>query len=115
MEHDGRAFAADERDGHHHLPAGMASVHVRVLVTWLAIFPMVTMGMYLLAVVGVDWAPVLKALVLTAVVVPTAVYLVVPRLLRGHSALARRRTRRSAARSARRRRRATSRSKGSTS
>ena len=57
------------------------SVHVRALATWVTIFPLVALGMTLMAPVSVDWHPVLRALVLTAVVVPLAVYLVVPRVL----------------------------------
>lgn len=66
------------------------SVHVRAVVTWLAIFPLVAIGMMLLAPFSESWHPVLRALVLTAVVVPLAVYVVVPRLLRGYGALRRR-------------------------
>lgn len=61
------------------LPA--PSVHVRAAVTWLAIFPMVALGMTAMAPFTVGWHPVLRALVLTAFVVPAAVYVVVPRLL----------------------------------
>lgn len=67
------------------------SVHVRAVVTWLAIFPLVSIGMLLLAPVSESWHPILRALVLTAVVVPLAVYVVVPRLLGAYGALARRR------------------------
>ncbi|MET0854614.1 MAG: hypothetical protein ABWY30_08280 [Microterricola sp.] len=70
------------------------SVHVRVVITWLAIFPLVAIGMLILAPISEGWNPVLRALVLTAVVVPLAVYLVVPRLMRAHGALMRRRGRR---------------------
>jgi hypothetical protein len=38
-----------------------------------------------------SWHPVLRALALTLVVVPTAVYLVVPRMMKAHASLARRR------------------------
>lgn len=57
------------------------SVHVRAIVTWIAIFPLVAIGMTAMAPFTEDWHPVLRALVLTAVVVPLAVYVVVPRLL----------------------------------
>jgi antibiotic biosynthesis monooxygenase (ABM) superfamily enzyme len=69
------------------------SVHVRVAITWLAIFPLVAIGMLALAPISEDWNPVLRALVLTVVVVPLAVYVVVPRLMRAHGALMRRRQR----------------------
>ncbi|MCJ1697748.1 hypothetical protein MT349_18350 [Rathayibacter caricis] len=84
MEHDGKARAADEIDSHHRR-AGVASVHVRALVTWLAIFPLVAIGMTLLSFVADDWPPVLRALVLTGVVVPLTVYQIVPRLLHLHA------------------------------
>jgi antibiotic biosynthesis monooxygenase (ABM) superfamily enzyme len=85
--HDGKAYAADETDRTHHRPGNVASVHVRVIVTWLAIFPMVAVGMTLLGLFADAWPPVLRALVLTAVVVPTAVYLLVPRMLRAELAM----------------------------
>jgi antibiotic biosynthesis monooxygenase (ABM) superfamily enzyme len=58
------------------------SVHIRALLTWLTIFPLVALGMTVMAPVSADWHPVLRALVLTGVIVPLAVYLIVPRLLR---------------------------------
>jgi antibiotic biosynthesis monooxygenase (ABM) superfamily enzyme len=57
------------------------SVHVRALATWITIFPLVALGMTLMAPISIDWHPVLRALVLTLIVVPLAVYLVVPRIL----------------------------------
>ncbi|KRE53132.1 hypothetical protein ASG92_06165 [Arthrobacter sp. Soil736] len=68
------------------------SVHVRVVVTWLAIFPLVALGMTAIAPISEGWHPVLRSLVLTLVVVPLAVYVVVPRLLAGYGALRRRTT-----------------------
>jgi antibiotic biosynthesis monooxygenase (ABM) superfamily enzyme len=65
--------------------------HVRAVITWLAIFPLVAIGMTALAPIAGDWHPILRALVLTLVVVPLAVYLVVPQLMRGYAALLRRR------------------------
>ena len=57
------------------------SVHVRALATWITIFPLVALGMTLMTPISVDWHPVLRALVLTLIVVPLAVYVVVPRVL----------------------------------
>lgn len=98
MEHDGKALAADETDAHNHRNAGLASVHTRALITWAAIFPMAALGMMVLAAIAPDWHPVLRAFVLTLVVVPTAVYFAVPRLLLLHGrisgAVRRRRLRR---------------------
>lgn len=69
------------------------SVHIRAVLTWLAIFPLVSIGMLALAPIWGDWHPVLRSLLLTAIVVPLAVYIVVPRLMKWHGALARRRSR----------------------
>jgi len=72
-------------------PAAPPSVHVRAVLTWIAIFPLVALGMLAIAPFAESWHPVLRAFVLTLVVVPLAVYLVVPRLLSGYVALRRRR------------------------
>ena len=58
------------------------SVHVRALITWIAIFPLVTLGFFAIAPFAEDWNPILRAFVLSLVVVPIAVYLVVPQLMR---------------------------------
>lgn len=71
--------------------AAPPSVHVRAVITWLAIFPLVAIGMMASAPLMETWHPVLRALALTLVVVPTAVYLVVPRMMKAHAFLARRR------------------------
>jgi antibiotic biosynthesis monooxygenase (ABM) superfamily enzyme len=42
---------------------------------------MAAIGMSILAAFAPTWPPILRALALTVVVVPTAVYVVVPRLL----------------------------------
>lgn len=71
------------------------STHVRVIITWLAIFPLVTLGLLVMMPFTSQWPLVLRTLVLTAVVVPLAVYVVVPQLMRAFMAsrdrLARRR------------------------
>jgi antibiotic biosynthesis monooxygenase (ABM) superfamily enzyme len=58
------------------------SVHARAIITWIAIFPLVTLGFYAIAPFAGGWNPVLRAFVLSIVVVPVAVYLVVPQLMR---------------------------------
>lgn len=66
-------------------PAGAMkppSVHIRALITWLAIFPLVTLGFLTIVPAMGDAHPILKVLVLTLVVVPLAVYLVVPNLMK---------------------------------
>ena len=62
-------------------PTIVPSVHVRALATWITIFPLVALGMTVMTPISVDWHPVLRALVLTLIVVPLAVYVVVPRVL----------------------------------
>ncbi|MFC9838705.1 hypothetical protein ACFVKB_33570 [Rhodococcus sp. NPDC127530] len=60
------------------------SIHVRAAVTWVSIFPLVTLGMTVMALSGpitASWPMWLRAMVLTGVVVPTSVYLIVPRML----------------------------------
>ena len=65
-------------------------MHVRAVITWIAIFPLVTLGFFAIAPFATEWNPVLRAFVLSVVVVPVAVYLVVPQLMRGYGAIRRR-------------------------
>ena len=58
------------------------SVHVCAFITWLAIFPLVSLGFLTIVPAMGDAHPLLKVLVLTLVVVPLAVYLVVPALMK---------------------------------
>lgn len=58
------------------------SVHVRAFITWLAIFPLVSLGFLTIVPVMGSAHPLLKVFVLTLVVVPLAVYLVVPTLMK---------------------------------
>jgi hypothetical protein len=62
-------------------PRTPPSIHVRAALTWLVIFPLVAIGLTAMAPFTVGWDPVLRAFVLTLVVVPLAVSLVVPRLM----------------------------------
>lgn len=62
-------------------PPQPVSVHVRAFITWLTIFPLVALGITFLMPAMGDTHPVLKAFVLTLIVVPLAVYLIVPRLM----------------------------------
>lgn len=74
-------------------PPAPPSVHVRAVITWIAIFPLVTLGFFAIAPFAADWNPVLRAFVLSVIVVPIAVYLVVPQLMRGYGKLRARRMR----------------------
>jgi hypothetical protein len=62
-------------------PRTAPSIHVRAALTRLAIFPLVTIGITAMAPFTMGWDPVLRAFVLTLVVVPLAVYVVVPWLM----------------------------------
>jgi antibiotic biosynthesis monooxygenase (ABM) superfamily enzyme len=64
------------------------SVHVRALITWLAIFPLVSLGFLTIVPAMGDAHPILKVFALTLVVVPLAVYLVVPNLMKLYQRLA---------------------------
>lgn len=66
----------------------MPSIHVRAALTWIAIFPLVAVGMTVLSPLTEGWHPVLRALVLTLAVVPLAVYVVMPWLLRAQGRMA---------------------------
>lgn len=81
MEHDGQALASDETNHHRPAAPGLVSVHIRALVTWISIFPMAMLGMFVGSLIIWTWPIPARALVLTAVVVPLAVYVLVPRLL----------------------------------
>ena len=63
------------------------SIHVRALITWLAIFPLVTLGFLTVIPLMGTAHPILKVFVLTLVVVPLAVYLVVPNLMKVYGKL----------------------------
>lgn len=66
------------------------TVHERAVITWAAIFPLVALSQWALAPLIGPWPPVLRALAVTLVVVPVAVYVVVPRLIATYLRLARR-------------------------
>ncbi|MBO9578891.1 MAG: hypothetical protein J7480_09015 [Microbacteriaceae bacterium] len=60
----------------------MPSIHVRAFITWLAIFPLVTIAFLVTGTFTEGWHPVLRVFVMTLLIVPTAVYVVVPQLMR---------------------------------
>lgn len=69
--------------------AATPSVHIRVLATWLAVYPSITVAQLLFTPVLEPYAVPLRVLVITGVVVPLVVYVLVPRLLRTFAALPR--------------------------
>ncbi|WP_404870708.1 hypothetical protein ACI1MP_36935 [Kitasatospora griseola] len=68
------------------------SVHRRALITWLAIYPGITLLSVLLGPVLAPLPVYLRTLVLTAILVPAAVYGLVPALLKANAALTGRRS-----------------------
>jgi len=62
-------------------PKKPVSVHIRAFATWLVIFPLVALGLTFLGPALGTVHPVLKAFILTIIIVPLAVYLLVPNLL----------------------------------
>ena len=62
-------------------PRAPRSIHVRAALTWLAIFSPRRHRHHGDGPFTVGWDPVLRAFVLTLVVVPLAVYVVVPWLM----------------------------------
>ena len=72
------------------------SIHVSALIVWLTIFPLVAIFSTLLGPMMPDWHPVLRAFVLTLIVVPIAAYWLMPQMFRWYAALARARATRRA-------------------
>lgn len=60
----------------------IAPLWLRILITWLVIFPLVAVGQALLQWTAAEWPPLLQAALLTGAVVPFAVGVAVPSLLR---------------------------------
>ena len=68
----------------------MPNVHERALITWLSIFPLVAIGLSILGSSLGEASPILKAFLLTLVVVPVAVYFVVPNMMKLYFAIKKR-------------------------
>ncbi|PPF36671.1 hypothetical protein [Pseudoclavibacter sp. AY1H1] len=66
------------------------SIHVRAVLTWLAIFPLVAITSMLAEPLVGSWHPIARACVVTLVVVPLAVYLVVPSFVKLYGRIRRR-------------------------
>jgi antibiotic biosynthesis monooxygenase (ABM) superfamily enzyme len=58
------------------------SIHVRAFLTWLAIFPLVLICFVTVLPLMEGYPVPLRVLVLTLIVIPLAVYLVVPNLMK---------------------------------
>lgn len=72
-------------------PRKPPNIHVSALIVWLTIFPLVAIVSVLLAPMIADWHPVLRAFVVTLIVVPIAAYWLMPQMFRWYGAIERRR------------------------
>lgn len=63
-------------------PAAMPSVHRRALITWLAVYPTITIALALLGPEMGGLPVFVKTLILTVIVVPVSAYLLVPLLMK---------------------------------
>ena len=63
------------------------SVHRRALITWLAVYPVITLVLGLLGPTIATLPLLLRTLVLTGIVVPVAAYALVPALTKAHARL----------------------------
>lgn len=73
-------------------PAASAapSVHRRALITWLAVYPTITVVLGLLGPATAPLPLALQTLILTVIVVPVAAYALIPVLMKANAALAHR-------------------------
>ncbi|AJT66567.1 hypothetical protein T261_4930 [Streptomyces lydicus] len=72
-------------------PAAGPSIHRRALITWLAIYPTVTVVLGLLGPATAELPLLVRTLILTGIVVPVAAYVLIPALMKANAALTRRR------------------------
>ena len=63
------------------------SIHRRALLTWLAVYPTITAAFLVLGPYTSQLPLALRTLVMTAIVVPAAVYVLVPALLKANQKL----------------------------
>lgn len=66
------------------------STHRRALITWLAVYPTITLALALLGPVTAGLPLPVRTLILTVLVVPVVVYVLMPALLRLNTAVTRR-------------------------
>lgn len=72
-------------------PAALPSVHMRALLTWIAVFAALTVVQLLIGPYVKGFPMPLRTLVITGIVVPAVVYALVPNLLKVRAAVLRRR------------------------
>jgi antibiotic biosynthesis monooxygenase (ABM) superfamily enzyme len=70
-------------------PARQPSTHRRALITWLAVYPAITVTLGGLGPHIGRFPLLVRTLILTGIVVPVAVYVLVPALLRLNAAVVR--------------------------
>ncbi|MGW0363708.1 hypothetical protein [Streptomyces sp. NPDC002990] len=63
------------------------SVHRRAFITWLAVYPTITLVIALLGPAMEDLPLVLRTMILTVVVIPIAAYVLIPALMKANAAL----------------------------
>ena len=78
-------------------PPARPNIHISALIVWLTIFPLVAIVGMLTEPLVSGWHPVLRAFVLTLIVVPIAAYWIMPMMFKGYAALERNRATRRAA------------------
>ena len=66
------------------------SIHRRVILTWIAVYPTITLIQSLLGTRVAAYPLPLRTLVVTGLVAPLVVYLVLPTVMKAHTALLRR-------------------------
>ena len=77
-------------------PPPRPNIHISALIVWLTIFPLVAVASIVFGPLMEDWHPVLRAFVLTLIVVPIAAYWLMPQMFRWYAAFERRRAARRA-------------------
>ncbi|WP_223660143.1 hypothetical protein [Streptomyces angustmyceticus] len=85
--------SASDRTAQHAAPApapALPSVHMRALLTWLAVYPCITLAQIALGPALMPLPVALRVLVITGLVVPLVVYVLVPNLLKIRAAVLRR-------------------------
>ncbi|MFE3260790.1 hypothetical protein ACFXPS_32730 [Nocardia sp. NPDC059091] len=65
-------------------PMVVPSVHRRALITWLAVYPTITIALALLGPEMASLPVFVRTLVLTAIVVPTSAYVLIPMLMKAN-------------------------------
>ena len=77
-------------------PPARPNIHISALIVWLTIFPLVALVGVLSEPLLTGWHPVMRAFVITLVVVPIAAYWLMPLMFRWYAAFERSRATRRA-------------------